>query len=66
MDCLVQYLTVQINEGSTSINCPVTCNEPMLQHEIRKYVSNELFERYDRQGILTIEIVKFCVNRNFG
>ena len=65
MDCLVQYLIIQINEGSTSINCPVACNEPMLQHEIRKYVENELFERYDRQGIfLAIEILckqKFLV-----
>ena len=49
MDCLVQHLTVQINEGNTSINCPVACIEPMQQHEIKKFVSNELFERFDRQ-----------------
>ena len=51
MDCLAQYLIIQINEGITSINCPFECTEPMLQHEIKKYVATELFDRYERKGI---------------
>ena len=51
MDCLVNHLTNRIDDGSTLITCPVECTEEMQQHEIEKYVSSELFERYDRQGI---------------
>ena len=63
MDCLVQHLNVQINEGNTSIYCPVACTELMLQHEIKKYVSRELFERYDRQGVSVLLEINRIYNR---
>lgn len=63
MDCLVQHLDVQINEGNTSIYCPVACTELMLQHEIKKYVSRELFERYDRQGVSVLPEINRIYDR---
>ena len=51
MDCLVQHLTVQIEGGNTSINCPAECNELMQQNEIKKYVESDLFTRYEKKGL---------------
>ena len=71
MDCLVQHLTVQINEGNTSIKCPVDCNESMKQDEIQKYVPNELFGRFERQGFLFLlfkffQILSFNIKKNYS
>ena len=60
----MQYLTLQINEGNTSINCAVACNESMQQHEIKKYVTNDLFERFDRQR-LKLKALKFLMETKF-
>jgi E3 ubiquitin-protein ligase RNF14 len=47
-DCLSEYFSVLIKEGSVSdLKCP-NCGIAMPQYIVKQTVNEELFERYDR------------------
>uniref|UniRef100_A0A0P4ZRV4 RBR-type E3 ubiquitin transferase n=1 Tax=Daphnia magna TaxID=35525 RepID=A0A0P4ZRV4_9CRUS len=47
LDCLQQYLRIEISESRVNINCP-ECSEPMHPNDIRLILNNEtLLEKYE-------------------